>query len=66
MRSVTPKRFVRCISPDGSFVRKPDELAEAETVIGLADRWHKLPSEIKAEHSGPDGSAIEFTWLGKS
>ena len=28
---------------------KPYELAKAEYVIGLCDRWKKLPSEILAE-----------------
>lgn len=30
---------------------KPPELAWAELVIGLADRWHVLPSAVLAESS---------------
>jgi hypothetical protein len=34
---------------DGSVVERPAELATAEIVIGLCDRWHCLPSQVLAE-----------------
>jgi hypothetical protein len=31
----------------GEIVTCPPELSEAELIIGLCDRWHKTPAEIR-------------------
>ena len=33
----------------GNLVTKPAELTNAEMILGLCDRFHKLPSEIENE-----------------
>jgi hypothetical protein len=37
------------IDAEGNKVGKPPELQEAELILGLCDRFHKLPSEVLAE-----------------
>ena len=37
------------IDSDGNIVTKPVELTYAETIIGLCDRFHCLPSQLENE-----------------
>jgi hypothetical protein len=39
-------------NPDGSPLRKPPELAEAELVLDLCERFHCLPSQLMGESAG--------------
>src|SRR5690349_19057812 len=36
-------------NPDGSLIRKPVELVEAEMIMGLCERFGCLPSQLLAE-----------------
>ena len=41
--------FPNAVDRDGNTVRKPSELAEAEMILGLCERFHCLPSQIVEE-----------------
>ena len=37
------------VSDAGELVTEPRELTSAKIILGLCDRWHKLPSQVLAE-----------------